>query len=832
MLALLWLNSEAFGNDIDFVRQIQPLLKKHCYQCHGPNVQEAGLRLDVKRRALAGGESGKVVVPGSASKSQLFKLISANEMPPPEEAAPLAEPAVALIRAWIDAGAVWPDGVDPVTKDTKLWSFEPVRRPTVPSVEQTNWVANPIDAFVLDKLEAAGMKPAPPVEPRAWIRRASFDLLGLPPTPEEVGRFESITNQGSKIAREVDRLIASPRYGERWARHWLDLVRYADSNGYETDFDKPMAWKYRDYIIRALNDATPYDRFILEQLAGDELDGAASETVIATGFYRVGLWDAERGASAQPSEKVAERFNELDDMVSTTTQVFLGLTLGCARCHDHKFDPLTSRDYYSLVSVFSPLTRPRKGRTELTRPAVPPREMEEWNEADARVAKLRDRIKSLESPLRAGLVNSGETKLPADAVAALKTAPDHRNEQQKQLVQRFASSLDREVTAALRKKELAEKFVSEHDLRQISDARSEIARLESQFDYPQGYFLFEPPGTVPVTHLLKRGNPKQPGAVVHPAVPVAVGKQAGQEPPTFDAPDSFTSRRRISLARWIADPDNPLTARVLVNRVWQYHFGQALVHTPSDFGRQGATPTHPELLDWLAHWFVHDADWSLKKLHRLIMTSNTYGMSKRRHDRFAEIDPDNELLWRFPYRRLEVESIRDSMLTVSGQLNGPLYGPAMFPHIPADARESGYDPSKVWRDFDERDASRRSIYAYVKRTLVVPFFDTLDFCDTTHSAERRDITTVAPQALELLNGEFVNRQARHFADRLIRKTGDDIEQQIDRAYWLALGRSPTTAEQQALMAFWSDERVELSDRDALAQVCRVIFNLNEFVYTD
>jgi len=836
---------------VDFVRHIQPLLRRHCYQCHGHDVQEGSLRLDLKQRAMSGGDHGQVIVPGRSGQSLLVTLISgtgpaARRMPPVDEGNPLSPAQIALVRDWIDAGAQWPAGVDPVRQgNDSLWSFAPVRRAPVPQVQDRGWLRNPIDAFVLARLESAGLKPAPAADHLSLIRRATFDLHGLPPTVEDLDRF--LAERAQRPSRSgyeelVDRLLASPHYGERWARHWLDLVRYADSNGYEVDGEKPLAWKYRDYVIRALNRDVTYDRFVMEQLAGDELPDADPETVIATGFYRVGPWDAERGASVQPSEMVAEMFNELDDMVSTTSQVFLGLTMGCARCHDHKFDPLSSKDYYSFVAIFRPLTRQRNGRAELTRPAVPPPALKEKNAADQRIGQLQGQLRSLTEPLRTGLLNSGRSKLPADAIAALKVPADKRSDNQRQLVKRYASSFDKEVTAALKQPQLAEKYLSATVRKQIADGESEIGQLRGRFDFPAGYFFYEPSPQSPVTHLLKRGNPNQPGAVVEPAVPAAIARQLGRSQPEFETADAFTSRRRISLARWITAPDNPLTARVFVNRVWQYHFGSGLVRTPSDYGRRGQQPTHPELLDWLADWFVHDAGQSIKKLHRLIMTSNTYRMSKRMHHESAAKDPDNRLLWRFPYRRLEVEAIRDAMLAVSGQLQPTLYGPGMYPHIPENARRSGYNPQSVWKAFDERSASRRTIYAYVKRTLIVPFLDTLDFCDTTRSADRRDSTVVAPQALELLNGEFVNRQARHFAERLRRQAARGIDQQILLGYRLAVGRPPTDTEQATLRSYWDVERGGLMQTrkmaedqaglEATVRLCRILLNLNEFVYVD
>ena len=839
---------------VDFEQEIQPLLRKHCYQCHGRDVQEGGLRLDQKQHALGGGGGGKVILPGRPEDSPLLLLVSGEDpdgrvMPPEDEAPPLRDAQVAAIRRWIEAGADWPDGVDPVETERQTpWSFAPIERPAIPPVGDESWVRNPIDSFLLARLEAADMRPAPPTTGNALARRAALDLTGLPLTLEELEQFEheSLLDPDAAFADLVQRLLDSPHYGERWGRHWLDLARYADSNGYEVDGEKPLAWKYRDYVIKSFNDDKPYDRFVLEQLAGDELADASPETVIATGFLRVGPWDAERGASVQPSEVVAERYNELDDMVRTTAQVFLGMTLGCARCHDHKFDPLASRDYYSMVAVFNPLTRHKNGRTELTRPAVPPPGLAEKHQADQRVAELQARVRELDVPLRTGLLESGITKLPADAVAALQVPADERDDAQKQLVARSTPAFDAEIDKALTNAETAGRFLAPEVLEEINEVRAEIVRLKAEFQYPEGYFFYEPSPEAPVTHLLKRGSPAQPGPVVDPAAPAAIVEEAGLPEPVFESPDNLTSRRRISAARWIVNEDNPLTSRVIVNRIWQLHFGTGLVRTPNDFGNRGALPTHPQLLDWLAHWFVHDADWSLKKLHVLIMSSSAYRMSKQSNPAYAALDPDNRLWWRFPYRRLEVEAIRDAMLAASGQLNRQLYGPPMYPRIPEAALRSGYNPESVWKPFDERDASRRTVYAYLKRTLVVPFLETLDFCDTTQSAARRDITTVAPQALELLNGEFVNRQSRHFADRLDREAGGELPQQIEHAYRLALGRSARADEVGALSAFVQQEEAltageygagqnltnDEARRQALAQMCRVIFNLNEFVYTD
>jgi hypothetical protein len=617
--------------------------------------------------------------------------------------------------------------------DREHWAYCPVRRPKVPTVKDARWAANPIDGFILARLEAAGWKPNPPAQRRPLLRRVCLDVVGLPPSLAEQEEFLA-DHSSDAWERLVDRLLADPAYGERWGRHWLDLVRYAETNGYERDAAKPEVWRYRDWVIDSLNADKPYDRFALEQIAGDELADANADTIIATGFNRLGPWDDE------PADPEQDRFDQLDDIVRTTSQAFLGLTLGCARCHNHKFDALTMHDYYRMVAVFSPLKRPQRGRKELARPAV---------------------------------------------------------------------------------------------CRQ-QDANASV---------PRGYFLYEPSPKPPITHLLLRGRASSPGPEVEGGVPaVLVSRQ-----PAFEKPDGRTSRRRISFARWLVDERNPLTARVIVNRVWQHHFGQGIVRTPSDFGVMGSPPTHPELLDWLADWLMHDAHWSLKKLHRLILTSNTYQMRKQIRPDYAAADPENERFWRFPYQRLEVEAIRDSMLSASGQLRHMLHGPSVHLAIPAQALAGSSDPGTIWPAFHEQEAARRTVYAFVKRSLVVPMLEVLDLCDTTRSAESRATTSVPTQALTLLNGDEVNRQARHLAERLRHDVGEQPARQIDRALRLTLGRPPTSDETRGLQAYLTREasaivaetrasskpvNTDRARREALVRLCRALFNGNEFVYPD
>lgn len=642
--------------------------------------------------------------------------------------------------------------------DRLHWSFQPVKKPAVPGVKDQGWVRNPIDAFVLAGLEERGWKPAPAVEPRVLLRRLYFDLIGLPPSPEAIDEFvlawHGVRANAASAKRQaealldtvVGKLLANPHHGERWGRHWLDVVRYAESNGYERDAAKPNIWRYRDYVIRSLNDDKPFDRFIIEQLAGDEVPDMNADTLIALGFNRLGPWDDE------PADPKEDRFDQLDDLVNATSSAFLGLTLACCRCHDHKFEPLTIHDYYRMAAIFNPLDRPRNGRTELDLPVGTRKQLDQEAERNRKIAEL---VKNL----------PGDKALPAD---------------------------------------IAE----------------QVARLKQQApSLPRGYFMHERGPTPPDTHLLIRGKATRPGPKVEPGLPSVL---VDQQPP-FPPPSAHTSLRRLTLARWIASPENPLTARVIVNRVWQWHFGEGLVRTPNDFGVMGAAPTHPELLDWLTATFIENG-WSLKKLHRLIVASNTYRMSKRSNPIYAAKDPENEHLWRFPVKRLEVEAIRDAVLSATGRLNPAMYGPSVYPEVPKEALAGNSDPDKIWKPFNEVEASRRTVYAFIKRSFVVPLLETLDLCDTTRPADKRQVTTVAPQALMLFNGAFVNRQAKHFADRLRREAGDDRGKQIERAYLLALGRPPSPTERTALLEFL--------ERESLQQMCRVVFNLNEFVYVD
>ena len=813
--------------NVDFTEQILPILSDRCLGCHGKTVQMHGLRLDQRPGALKGGESGTpALIPGNSGGSRLIHFVSGADsavvMPPQGDR--LSETQISLLRTWIDQGAHYAEETsanEVQAGHSSHWSFQPVVAPAIPEVSNRDWVRSPIDAFVLEKLEARGWKPSAPAKPGALLRRIHLDLIGLPPTLDEQ---DQILNDSSPEHFDglVSELLKRPGYGERWGRHWLDLVRYAETNGYERDATKPSVWKYRDYVIRSLNQDKPYNRFILEQLAGDELPDRSAETHIATGFARLGPWDDE------PADFEQDRFDQLDDIVRTTSEVFLGITLGCARCHDHKFDPLTQRDYYSMVAIFDGLERPRDGRRELDTPIGTREQLERLATRDAEIAPLAQEIERLREDFRSSFLKSGQSKLPEEARQAFLTDSKEQTNEQKELVRKHFTELVTEVTAALPSKTLEEIHLLEEKIDFLRKGTPDLER---------GYFMHEPKLPGP-THLLFRGRAATPGPVVPPRVPAVLAHPE----PVFPSP-AATSLRRLTLARWIADRENPLTARVIVNRVWQFHFGAGLVRSPNDFGSIGQKPTHPELLDWLANWFIEQG-WSLKKLHQLIMTSNSYRMSRSNVAAYREQDLENRLLWRFPYTRLEVEVIRDSVLAVSGHLNRKMFGPSMLPEVPPAALEGHPDPDEIWKASEEAEASRRTIYAFIKRLMIIPMLEVLDFCDTSRSSAKRAVTSIAPQALTLFNSDFITRQSHYFTERLISEVGLDFDKLIERAYRLTLCRPPTGYELESMRDFlrremeaslW--ESTKVNDRNevrraALHQMCRVMFNLNEFVYPD
>ena len=617
-------------------------------------------------------------------------------------------------------------GAQPMGSDVqKYWAFEPIKK-VEPPADPSGWSVTPIDGFVRAKQRQRALEPAGPAERRALIRRATFDLTGLPPTPADVDAFLADTGPDA-FAKVVARLLASQHYGERWGRHWLDVVRYADTGGFEADFLYPSAWRYRDYVIRSFNADKPFDRFIQEQVAGDELWPLDHDAVLATALYAVGPVLSE---SAMISNQL--EYDWLTDAADVTGAAFLGLTFGCARCHNHKYDPLTQKDYFAMQAIFAASDRPFPDKVRLSR------------------------IKALN-----GLLS--EAPVP---------------------------------------------------MKLLSDSRCTI-----QTEDKTGFCLYHRAEPMSVRRL-HRGEVSKPREEIGPAFPVILTRAAPK--PAFSGVPS--AKRRATLGRWLTAPENPLTARVLVNRVWAWHFGQGIVRTPNDFGTQGERPTHPELLDWLARDFM-DHGWSLKHLHRRIMLSSTYKMGSAAGGPSLRADPENRLLWHFPRRRLEGEIIRDNMLACAGTLNVKLFGPAVVPPLSSQELTGLFDSKGKWPvTKDAAEHTRRSVYLLVRRTFVYPLFAAFDPPEVMTSCSKRAQTVVPAQALTLLNSPVAREQSAAFAARLLKECGDRPEEIVPRAWQLAFGRPATPAETERTLAFLR--------KGTVADLCLALFNANEFIYVD
>ena len=717
-----------------FDRDVAPILVKHCLECHNAQDASGGLVLSQRDAALRGGMNGVVIRPHDPNRSRLLQRIRANEMPPPRQGSQqrLTPTEVTALEEWIRSGAEWPEGrvldlyeqTNDVRGGRDWWSFQPVVRPQVPDIgRSTDHVANPVDAFILDALQRTHMEPAPRADRRTLIRRLYFDVLGIPPTSEQIEAFVDDPTEDT-WERLIEQVLASPQYGERWARHWLDVVRFAETSGYERDQEKPFAWRYRDWVVSALNTNVPYDRFVQEQLAGDEIPDRSEQTVIATGFLRLGTWNDE------PNDPEDYKYERLEDLVHATSTAFLGLTVKCARCHDHKFDPVPQRDYYRMAAVFWPGPIEARDRSYLGGPSA-----EELGFADV----------------------LGWTDLSPNP---------------------------------------------------------------------------------PPLHLLKKGDRHRPGPVVEPG-PLSLFPALNRE---FEAPaaGAATSQRRLQLARWIIDPKNPLTARVMVNRLWLHHFGQGLVRSPDNFGFQGEPPTHPELLDWLASEFM-DGGWDIKRLHRLILRSAAWQQASvhPEHAAYNERDAENRLWWRAERRRLDAESLRDAWLAASGELDPRIGGPSFKPTIDPAALEGLSRKADAWHASPPEEQRRRSLYIFTQRSLLPPLMTTFDLTDTTLPCGQRDATTAVPQALALLNNPFVHERSTALARRVRSTAGRDSSQQIESAWRQALGRSPEDDEAmlarhhlQAQQRRYAGSGVRDPDLLALASLCHVLLNSNEFLYVD
>lgn len=961
-----------------FKEEVRPILADNCFKCHGGTDDKgvvkvrSGLQLISQKGILIGGDHGPAFDEKEPANSRLLKMIHYEDpdhsMPPSGK---LLEAQISILEKWVGMGIPWtPEDADVLVEvhheenaTTKVnertrsfWSYKPMIRPNVPAMNgavDPAWQENPIDAFIYQKLATKGMSPNSKADKRTLIRRAYLNLTGLPPAPEDVEAFVNDTSNDA-WGNVIDELLDSPHYGETWGRHWLDLMRYAESNGFERDSEKEHIWRYRDYVIDAFNEDKPYDQFLMEQLAGDELDQVTVESRIATGYHRLMQWDDE------PADPLQHKFDVLDDNVRTTTEGILALTAGCARCHDHKADPFPQTDYYSLMSFFNGVTQMDK--TRVIENIIPPEEKAEMDarrqEMEVKKAEIRERIAKIEQlaleklPGKVPALSeelegafAGETILvadskknpqewyyttekPADDWASIGFRPEnanwkrgpggfgvkvpggiphtpwtdkdiwlHKEFRLTQIPKRinlvihydddvqvylngelihsatgFRTSyetielpksaafslqtgrntlaihctngsggqfIDAGLEIASKKVNIAEllrkhggEVFTKEQLNVYRSLERELRDLEKQnLEGELPVMVVQEAGTnPPPMHVHIRGNASSEGEVVEPGFPQIFGGAVPQiKPPA----NGKSSGRRRALAEWITHPNNPRTARVMVNRIWQHQFGRGICPTPSDFGYLGMEPTHPELLDWLASEFVQ-RKWSIKEMQRLIMTSQAFQMSSRGNAVALEKDPENDLFWRFNMRRLTAEELRDSILGLSGQLNLQVGGESVYIQLPEEVLATSSTKSGKWGTSTPEQEGRRSVYVKVKRSLKAPMFADFDFADTDAPCPVRFTTTVPTQALNMLNSEFLNEQAAAFAVTLRGNYGDDVSAQIRAAFEFALSRPAVESEMASGIEFLEAMQKEhgLSKEEALDRFCLLVLNLNEFVYLD
>ena len=910
---------------VNYAKQIQPLLSKKCVSCHGPEKQKAGLRLDRKGAVLKGGDDlGPAIVPGDSRKSPLFRVVAGLEvgLEMPAEGEKLTAAEVELLKRWIDGGAEWPDDGSEMEDIAKShWAFRPLARPMVSGSIADFRIQNSIDGFIAARLERDGIKPSPEADRTTLIRRLKFDLLGLPPWPEEIDEFVADAEPDA-YERLVDRYLASPHFGERWARHWLDVVRFAESHGFEMNQPRPNAWPYRDYVIRSFNEDKPYDQFVFEQLAGDTI--GADE---ATGFLVAGAWDQVK--SPDLGLTLQQRADELHDMVSTTGSVFLGLTVGCARCHNHKFDPISQLDYYGLKACFAgvqhgdrPLraadanrSQPGKADLQAIREQIAAIEseilridplasrkgalfVERFASTKARFVRMTihatnsaepciDELEVFTSgakPENVALASRGTKakasgSLPGFAIHKLEHLNDGRygnsfswisNEPGRGWVElelpqdfeidRIVWSRDRDP--AQYKDRTATKYVFESSLDRVtwqivagSADRVPTTNKTNESDEARKFAVLSPEISARLAQLTEQRTTLQKSLAELNAMPMAYSGKLMPPEETFRlhrgdplqkrelvAPAGLASfgsawrldstaaeaSRRVQLAKWINDPANPLTARVIVNRLWHYHFGTGLVETPSDFGLNGGKPTHPELLDWLASEISNfksdnsnpkSSEASLKRLHRLIVLSATFRQASTPREDGLAVDAGSRLLWRFPSKRLEAEVLRDAILATSGQLDRRMNGSG-FDLFEVNANYVRVFNSK--QQFDSETDFRRMVYAHKHRMQLDDTFGTFDCPDGGQVAPKRNSSNTPLQALNLLNSRFLIQQADLFAARIRATPAVEPSSQASAAILLAFGRPPTSDESAAA--------AQLLREHGLPALCRALLNANEFLF--
>ena len=902
-------------------REISAILVDQCVSCHGPTQKKGGLDLSRRATALKGGKSGTAIVPGSPDESLLVDKVVEGEMPPKGA---LRREQVAAVRAWVQAGATYAsEPLSPRRAGADWWSLRPIQTVTPPERHGSDWIKTPIDAFILAGLKAKGLAPAPAAGPATLIRRVTFDLTGLPPSPEAVAAFVAASEIDPRAFETlVETLLASPQYGERWGRHWLDVVRFGESQGYETNLPRPGAWPYRDYVIRAFNRDTPFPQFIAQQLAGDG-DTTDWLTQAATGFLVGGTHDIVGNQTIEGM--LQQRADDLDDMITATGTTFLGLTIQCARCHDHKFDPIAQKDYYGFQAIFAgvnhaerelaaadsegrrretavitaelaeveqrldahePLARPDRDSPD--RPMVNARRnVERFEPVKARMVRMTilatsDRTEpcldevevyaSSRAPVNIALASAGGKASASSeylnaAIHKIAHLNDGRSGNGASWISRVPgkgtitiawpepATIDRVVWGRDREEAYRDRLATEYYLevalepgrwqvvassldrvrydpngsaaksasittdvapeaaRERAELRARQAELRARLSQLRATLkvyagTFSQPGP---THLLVRGDPTRKGPEVVPATVAAIGPKLVLDASTPEL------NRRDALAHWLADPANPLPARVMVNRVWHYHFGRGIVATPSDFGFNGAPPSHPELLDWLASTYIAGG-WRLKPIHRLIVTSAAYRQSSRLDHKAQGIDRDNSLLWRMTPRRLEAESLRDAILATSGRLDTRMGGPGYNIWEPNTNYVAVYKPRAELGP----DAFRRMVYQFKPRSQPDPTFSAFDCPDAALVAPRRNVSTTALQALNMLNSRFVIQQASYFARRLEAEAGADPGRQVERGFRLAFGRGPSPSERNAAVALIASH--------GSAAFCRALYNANEFVY--
>jgi hypothetical protein len=884
----------------DFNVDVEPLLAANCFPCHSEDTRTSGFSVATLASVLAGGNRyGKAVQPGRPEQSVLVQILQGRLSPRMPMGKILPDAEVARIAEWIRGLPPGP-GVQANTQPpARAWALRAPADPKIPPVKNGEWVRNPIDAFILEKLEAKDLAPAPPASKRTLARRLYFDLIGMPPSPEEMNAFLSDSSPDS-YEKLVDRLLADPRYGERWGRHWLDLVRYSETEGLEGDAQLGRSrvlqtlaktggnpWRYRDWVIDAFNNDMPYNRFALLQIGGgDEQSKTRSSyepdirNYVALGYLRMAPWDVEDFVSEQ------QRQVYLNEVTATTASVFLGLTLGCAQCHDHKYDPIPSRDFYRFQAFFNAIY--------VNDVEVPFADQPFREKAEAAIRYYTERLK--DGPERKAL--DDYEKVLLDKLISLKIAEAAKRDldaddlrlelhktgqkiftpdEQARHAELFADftrtgdPVEKEALDAYEKVLLPKlrdgyarasadpldrfRQLSVEDVRRamphegaelkyFSAAESEKwQKLTDQIEILQRRLarwrpialsvtnVTGPPvgPPLPQTHVLIRGDFRQPGEAVEPGFPSAI---TGNSDPAVIESDRYrqfpTRGRRITLAHWIASPDNPLTARVMVNRIWQYHFGRGIVGTPNDFGRNGETPSHPDLLDWLANRFIAKG-WSIKAIHRLILTSNTWRQSADNSAALtvgAKVDPDNRLLWHFSRQRLEAEEVRDSMLFVSGRLNLQRGGPSVFPALPeelADLAKPVPIGGLQWEPNEkEEDARRRSVYIFQRRSIPLPIMAVFDATVFNETCPVRSATTTPLQALTLMNGSLVNEEAVYLAARVKKDAGEDRPAQVARLFEIVFNRPPDSGEAQRMATF----------QGSLEALCRVVLNSNELLYVE